>query len=68
MKENFNIDLDELRKTVQELTYVTDENGKFVVDQYNRMVNRLTSVQPSGKTLIDELRDEVYKYKALQSE
>ena len=68
LKENFNIDLDELRKTVQELTYVTDENGKFVVDQYNRMVNRLTSVQPSGKTLIDELRDEVYKYKALQSE
>ena len=68
LKENFNIDLDELRKTVQELTYVTDENGKFVVNQYNELINRLTSIQPSGKTLMDELRDEVYKYKALQSE
>lgn len=68
LKENFNIDLDELRKTVQELTYVTDENGKFVLNQYNELINRLTSIQPSGKTLMDELRDEVYKYKALQSE
>lgn len=66
LKENYGIDLDALRKMVQERTYVTDENGKFVTDEYGALINKLTSLQSSGKTLIDELRDEVNKYKALQ--
>lgn len=66
LKENFNIDLDVLRKMVQERTFVLGADGKFVVDRYGRLVNKLTSTQESGKTLIEELRDEVNKYKALQ--
>lgn len=66
LKENYGVDLDQLRKVVQERTFVTDENGKFVTDKNGKLVNKLTSVQASGKTLIDELRDEVNKFKALQ--
>lgn len=66
LKENYNIDLDELRKMVQERTFVTNPDGTFVVNNGN-LVNKLTSVQESGKTLIDELRDEVNRFKALQT-
>lgn len=67
LKENFNIDLDALRKMVQERTYVTNPDGTFVLDSRGRMVNKLTSVQSSGSTLIDELREQVERFKALQS-
>lgn len=66
LKENYNIDLDELRKMVQSRTYLTNADGSFVLDKSGYLINKLTSVQPSGKTLIDELRDEVNKFKALQ--
>ena len=66
LKENYNIDLDELRKMVQERTFVTNPDGTFVVNN-GSLVNKLTSVQESGKTLIDELRDEVNRFKALQT-
>lgn len=66
LKENYSVDLDALRKMVQERTYVTDENGNFVLDRYGDLQNKLTSVQSSGKELIDELRDWVNKFKELQ--
>lgn len=66
LKENYNIDLDALRKMVQERTFVTNPDGTFVVENGN-LVNKLTSVQESGKKLIDMLRDEVNKFKALQT-
>ena len=66
LKEHFDIDLDELRKKVQERTYITKEDGTFLLDQWGDLQNKLTSIQESGKTLMDELRDEVNKYKALQ--
>lgn len=66
LKENYNIDLDELRKMVQERTFVTNPDGTFVVNNGN-LVNKLTSIQESGKTLIDELRDEVNRFKVLQT-
>ena len=65
LKEYYNIDLDALRKMVQSRTYVTDADGKFILNN-GSLVNKLTSIQESGKTLIDELRDEVNKYKELQ--
>ena len=66
LKENYNIDIDLLRKMVQERTFVKSADGTFELDRYGNLVNKLTSVQASGKTLIDELRDEVEKFKALQ--
>lgn len=67
LKENYNVDLDALREMVQSRTYVTKADGTFELDRYGRLINKLTSIQESGKTLIDELRDEVNKYKALQT-
>lgn len=61
----FGISLDDLRKAVQQRTYVTDDEGNFVVDRYGYLQNRLMQVQ-DGQTLMDQLRSEVYQFKALQ--
>lgn len=61
----YGISLDELRKEVQRRTYVTDEKGNFQTDIYGNLVNKLMTVQ-NGQTLMDQLRQEVYKFKELQ--
>lgn len=66
LRENYNISLDMLRHEVQSRTYVTDADGNFVLGSNGRLVNRLMSTQASGMSLMDELRQQVYKYKELQ--
>ena len=61
----YGISLDELRKEVQRRTYVTDEKGNFQTDDYGNLVNKLMTVQ-NGQTLMEQLRQEVYKFKELQ--
>lgn len=64
--KNYNIDLYALRKEVQSREFVTNSDGSFVYDQYGRLINKLTSTLSSGETLMDSLRNEVYKFKDLQ--
>lgn len=66
LKEHYNINLDLLRREVQTHMYVTNEDGTFKVGRDGYLINKLVSVLPSGETLMDTLRQEVYKYKALQ--
>lgn len=66
LKEHYNINLDLLRREVQTHMYVTNEDGTFKVGRDGYLINKLVSVLPSGETLMDFLRQEVYKYKALQ--
>lgn len=66
LKEHYIINLDLLRREVQTHMYVTNEDGTFKVGRDGYLINKLVSVLPSGETLMDSLRQEVYKYKALQ--
>lgn len=66
LKEYYNINLDLLRREVQTHMYVTNEDGTFKIGRDGYLINKLVSVLPSGETLMDSLRQEVYKYKALQ--
>lgn len=66
LKEHYKINLDLLRREVQTHMYVTNEDGTFKVGRDGYLINKLVSVLPSGETLMDSLRQEVYKYKALQ--
>ena len=69
LKENWGVDLDELRRTVQTRQYVTDADGNFLRDSYGNFVNRLTYVDPAHPdqpTLIEQLLQEVEEYKKLQ--
>ncbi len=64
----FDADLDKIRDEVQLRQWLTDDDGNFVFDSNGNYINRLTSPAPDNvsETLIDELRDQVYKYEALQ--
>ena len=68
LKEKFDLDLDELRREVQTRQWLTDAKGNFVFDKNGNYINRLTYPldDGSGRTLIEALREEVYKYKELQ--
>lgn len=65
LQEHYNLSLDALRKEVQTRTYITNSDGSFVYDQYGDVQNKLTQVQSSGQTLIDELRQQVYQFNSL---
>lgn len=65
MRANYGISLDDLRHEVQSRTFVIMPDGSYATDAKGRLVNRLTQVQPSGKTLMDELRRQVYQYNSL---
>lgn len=67
LKESFNMDLEDLHNEVQKREWVTDANGNFIY-KGGHLVNRLTSPseQDPSRTLIEVLREEVYKYKSLQ--
>lgn len=79
--EYYGIDIDDLRKEVQDRMYVRGSDGKYIFNGYvvdmttntkntganvPQLENNLTAVQASGKTLIEELREWVNQYKALQ--
>ena len=65
LKTNFNYDIDKVRDAVQKRQYLYDKNGYLVKDAKGRPVNLLTYIKPDGTTLMDSLRNEVDKYKAL---
>ena len=70
LKENWGVDLDELRREVQTRQYVTDEEGNFLRNSRGGFVNRLTYVDPANPdepTLIEKLEQEVEEYKKLQT-
>ena len=68
LKENYQIDLDLLRKTVQERQYMTDANGNFVtqIDTEGKTVyvNRLTQPDPQNpsQTLMESLLKTIDAY------
>lgn len=68
LKENYNINIEDLRREVQQRTYLTRADGTFVKDQFGNLVNRLTSPLESDPsvTLIESLRQGVERYKELQ--
>ena len=68
LKDNWNIELDNLRKEVQQRMYLTNDDGSFQLDQRGRVINRLTSPAPENPSIrfIDQLMNEVYSYKSLQ--
>ena len=68
LKDNWNIELDNLRTEVQQRMYLTNEDGSFILNQRGRVINRLTSPAPENPSIrfIDQLMDEVYSYKSLQ--
>lgn len=76
LMEHYKISLDALRHEVQTRLYRTNADGTFQTQLrgvYDDMLgvsfpryvplNRLTETQASGMTLMDELREQVYKYK-----
>ena len=67
LKDNFNVDLDELRREVQMREWVTDSEGNFVIED-GHLVNKLTAPAEEGssKTLMETLLEEVDKFEALQ--
>ena len=70
LKDNWGVDLDELRREVQSRQYVTDAEGNFLRDNNGNFVNRLTYVDPANPdqpTLIEQLLQEVEEYKKLQT-
>lgn len=69
LKENYDIDLDEMRREVQRRQYVCDENGNLVKDSRGKLINRLTQPYEEGssETLIEHLRNQVYQYKELMT-
>jgi len=70
LKDNWDIDIDALRREVQTRQYVTDSEGNFLRDQYDGFVNRLTYVDPANPdqpTIIEQLLQEVEEYKKLQT-
>lgn len=66
LKTYYDIDIDVMRRDLQARTYVTDENGNYVV-QNGHLVNRL--VQPSdedpSKTVMEKLLEQIDQYESL---
>lgn len=68
LKEKFDLNLEDLRKEVQTRQWLTDEKGNFVFDKNGKYINRLVyPIDDTGRTLMDALKEEVYKYKQLQN-
>lgn len=71
LNEGFGFSIDDIRREVQQRTYVTDENGDFVIVEdpvtgKRSLVNRLTQLESDGRTVMEHMLDEVEQYKALQ--
>jgi substrate import-associated zinc metallohydrolase lipoprotein len=66
LKTHFNYDLEAVRMAVQRRQWLTDKNGNFVFDDNGNFINNLVFVRADGTTVLDDLRQEVDKYKALQ--
>ena len=68
LKENWNINIQDLRREVQQRQYVTNPDGSFKFDNRGRLINKLT--QPSDEdpsiTTMEYLVKWVTNYKSLQ--
>lgn len=61
----FDYDLESMREGVQKRQWVTDENGDYVFGSDGKFINAFTYPVSDGvTTLIDSLRNEVFKYAA----
>ena len=77
MQTQFGVDLNRLRKLVQNKQYVRDAQGNFIAEDYynyvtrrtdQRLVNAITKVdETSGKSVMDELLEQLEPYKQLQN-
>ena len=67
MKTYFNINLDDIRREVHLRQFVTDAEGRVVYDQYGYPKNRINQPNEQGVLLIDELVEQVEKFKSLQT-
>ncbi|MBO5612349.1 MAG: hypothetical protein J5918_07105 [Prevotella sp.] len=68
MQKYYSINIDDLRREVQLRQFKTNADGTFVKDRWGKFVNRLTSpVDGSSQTLIEQLLEQVYKFKELQT-
>lgn len=67
LRERFNIDLDKIRREVQRRQYLMNDDDTYVYDSNGKPINRITYQAPGEeKTLLETLKDEVFKYKELQ--
>lgn len=69
LKNNFNLDLDQLRAEVQKRQFVTNPDGTFKKDAYGNLVDKLTSPSEENPniTVIQALRNQIEAYKSLQT-
>lgn len=66
LKTHFNYDLEAVRMEVQRRQWLTDENGNFIFDEKGNFINNLVYQRPDGTSMLDELRQQIEQYKALQ--
>lgn len=64
LRDDFGINIDDMRKMVQQRSFLTDNQGNFIYDAKGNLINRFTYNQYE---LMTKLRNEVYKYKELQT-
>lgn len=63
LQDNFNYDIDAVRMGVQRRQFLTDANGNFILDAQGNFINNLTYRRTDGTTVMDSLRQQVYKFK-----
>jgi substrate import-associated zinc metallohydrolase lipoprotein len=69
LKDNWGVDIDQLRREVQTRQYVTDADGNFLRDANGGFINRLTykdPANPDALTIIEQLLSEVEQYEQLR--
>lgn len=69
LKENFGVDIDQVRKEVQTRQWATNPDGSFKLDSNGNYINKLTepSETDPSKTLLETLVDEVKQYESLRT-
>lgn len=66
LSEQFGVNLEDLRMEVQKRQWMTNPDGSFKFDDRGRFINRLTTETEDGKIFMEQLLEEVWKYKSLQ--
>jgi substrate import-associated zinc metallohydrolase lipoprotein len=68
MKDNYNIDIDQLRNMVQSRQFIVNSDGTYATDEYGRLINNLTSpsAEDPSRSVIDVLLDKINVFKSLQ--
>lgn len=68
LKENYQLDLEELRNMVQERMYIKNKQGFWELDSEGKLKNRLVqpTVSDPSVTIIDSLVADIYSLRSLQ--